>query len=233
MDVGGLEWEQGRRAWQELIGNLPKLDADPDSGAEGSLDALSQISTVRRLLDQAELVSVKTARSHSRSWAEIATRLGISRQSAWERWRDLDESAADVDEPVSKSRGGRGRARPKAAALDSTVRELAAKVRRTRPAEELFDTPDITGLSCAEATAILQAQGWVGLCHTAGGAPLRLTAEMTGTVVDQVPKAGAARRAGSSITVWIENGGGSAGDREPRRPEPSPRSAATDPAPNL
>ncbi len=105
------------------------------------------------------------------------------------------------------------------------MRELAAKVRRVRPAEELFDTPDVTGLSCAEAAALLQAGGWIGLCHNAGGTPMPLTAELSGTIVDQVPKAGAARRAGSSITVWIENGGGSAGDREPRRPKPTPRAA--------
>jgi biotin operon repressor len=34
--------------------------------------------------------AVKTARQGGSSWAEVATMLGISRQAAWERWRDLD-----------------------------------------------------------------------------------------------------------------------------------------------
>ena len=56
-----------------------------------SLDGLSDVAAIRRLLDRAELEAVRNARRESRSWAEIATGLGVTRQSAWERWRDLDE----------------------------------------------------------------------------------------------------------------------------------------------
>src|SRR5918997_4079573 len=76
-------WREGREAWERLAGR-------PRSGEE-ALDALSDIGLVRRLLDQAELEAVRAARRDRRSWAEIATRLGVSRQSAWERWRELDE----------------------------------------------------------------------------------------------------------------------------------------------
>jgi hypothetical protein len=76
-------WYDGREAWERL-GGLPQ------SGDE-ALSALSDIGLVRRLLDQAELEAVRAARHDRKSWAEIATRLGVSRQSAWERWKDLDD----------------------------------------------------------------------------------------------------------------------------------------------
>jgi hypothetical protein len=86
-------WHEGCEAWERLGGR-------PRSGEE-ALGALSDIGLVRRLLDQAELEAVRAARRGRKSWAEIATRLGVSRQSAWERWRELDEepgqpSATDV-----------------------------------------------------------------------------------------------------------------------------------------
>lgn len=88
---------------------------------------------LRRALDQIEMTAVRVARQHSKSWTEIATTMGVTRQSAWERWRDLDESVPQR-EPV--------------------------------PAREM--------------------------------------------------------PAGSTVTLWIERGGGS-GVREPRRPKPVPR----------
>jgi hypothetical protein len=78
-----VPWHEGREAWERLGGR-------PRSGEE-ALGALSDIGLVRRLLDQAELEAVRVARRDRKSWAEIATRLGVSRQSAWERWRELDE----------------------------------------------------------------------------------------------------------------------------------------------
>ncbi|MFC7655663.1 hypothetical protein ACFQV8_03060 [Pseudonocardia benzenivorans] len=38
---------------------------------------------MRRLLDETELEAVRSARRRGRSWAEIATKLGVSRQAAW------------------------------------------------------------------------------------------------------------------------------------------------------
>jgi len=43
---------------------------------------------IRALLETAELHAVSKARSEEHSWNEIATALGVSRQSAWEKWRD-------------------------------------------------------------------------------------------------------------------------------------------------
>lgn len=66
--------------------------------SDAAIAALRDIGLVRRLTDQAELVSVQTARRHGRSWAEIATALGVTRQSAWERWHELDDGRAPSGE---------------------------------------------------------------------------------------------------------------------------------------
>src|SRR5213082_3140899 len=76
-------WRDGREAWERL--------ARPPRSGEEALGALSDVGVIRRLLDQAELEAVRAARRGRKSWAEIATRLGVSRQSAWERWKELDE----------------------------------------------------------------------------------------------------------------------------------------------
>jgi hypothetical protein len=80
-------WEQARQAWRRLAVNSERPRGDDDG-----LASLSDIGVVRRMLDQAELAAVRTARRGGKSWAEIATHLGVTRQSAWERWRDLDDS---------------------------------------------------------------------------------------------------------------------------------------------
>lgn len=86
-------WQNGRRLWERLARR---------SGSE-ALDALSDIDQLRALLNQAELVAVREARRGGRTWTEIATRLGITRQSAWERWRDLDDAPAPVTEAATRT----------------------------------------------------------------------------------------------------------------------------------
>jgi hypothetical protein len=61
----------------------------PDDG-DAALAALADVHLIRGLLDRAELIAVKTARRGGKSWAEIGTLLGMTRQSAWERWREFD-----------------------------------------------------------------------------------------------------------------------------------------------
>ena len=67
--------------------------------------------------------------AHGKSWAEIATHLGVTRQSAWERWRDLDDSPrrrrvrpqGRVDGAVRRDLAPNGDARPRAASgLENT-----------------------------------------------------------------------------------------------------------------
>lgn len=79
-------WDEGSAAWHRLA-RRRRADA---------LEALSDVGELRRLLDRVELDAVRDARADGRSWAEIATRLGVARQSAWERWRDLDTAGPPV-----------------------------------------------------------------------------------------------------------------------------------------
>src|ERR1700752_4232033 len=81
---GAEAWDQARHAWRRLAASSGRPMADADG-----LAFLADVGVVRRMLDQAELAAVRAARLHGKSWAEIATHLGVTRQSAWERWRDL------------------------------------------------------------------------------------------------------------------------------------------------
>jgi PASTA domain len=73
-------WEHAQQAWRRLAAR----SGHPREG-DDELAALSDIGVVRRILDQAELAAVRAAQRHKKSWAEIATHLGVTRQSAWER----------------------------------------------------------------------------------------------------------------------------------------------------
>jgi PASTA domain len=137
-------WDDGRRAWERLDGW--DQDAHPDDGT-AALAALSDIGTARRLLDQAELSAVRTARRHGKSWAEIATRLGVTRQSAWERWRDLDEE--QPEDVVAR-----------------TAEELTARKRR-RLSSVLV--PSVIGLSFDKAVGVLTAAGLVAISENTVG----------------------------------------------------------------
>jgi hypothetical protein len=199
-------WQEGRRAWERLTG-WSEERGHPDDG-DAALTALSDVGHVRRLLDQAELVAVRTARRHRKAWAEIATRLGVTRQSAWERWRDLDEApAADVADLVEREAG--------------VVVERAVNRRARAAAENLCVVPDVIGLQWDEAREVLFLARLVGVTPDPDGAPLAELDWPRGVVVNQAPTAGAVLPAAASVTVWIERGG--AGDREPRRPKLTPK----------
>jgi hypothetical protein len=84
-------WQDGRRAWARLNGwHQAEPSASPGHADNGhaALKALEDIRFVRALLDTAERNAVRTARNHGQSWTDVASALGVSRQSAWERWRD-------------------------------------------------------------------------------------------------------------------------------------------------
>ncbi len=93
MSRGRAPWQDGRRAWQRLNSwhneDPQAVPGHPDDG-DAALAALVDVHLVRGLLDRAELVAVKTARGHGKSWTDIATMLHLTRQSAWERWHDID-----------------------------------------------------------------------------------------------------------------------------------------------
>lgn len=53
---------------------------------------LTSIQEIRQKCDRTELRTVREARKAGLSWTEIAIALGVTRQSAWERWHELDET---------------------------------------------------------------------------------------------------------------------------------------------
>lgn len=196
-------WESARQAWERLQGWVSAAHADAGLPA---LEALDDIGEVRRALDQAELEAVRTARRHGRSWAEIATRLGVTRQSAWERWRELDEPApSPTPEPVAA-------ALPLSLVVDEVLDRTARNLRR----RATVSVPSVIGLSYDRARQVLRDLALVAVVPDPD-AP----APLGGTVTDQSPEAGARVPAGSTVTLWVERGGGS-GVREPRRPRPDP-----------
>jgi hypothetical protein len=204
--MDGLRWPDGFDAWRRLRG---WHEQSPDD-ADAALDALSDIGALRRLLDQAELSAVRAARRGSTTWAEIATRLGVTRQSAWERWRDLD------DEPASKP------GRPGEAVLDKLVEEASREITR-RASEPAVAVPDVIGLDWETARRVLLS-AQLAAANADPDAPPSVTG-MGGTVVlDQKPAPGERVRPGSTVTLWLGRGPGSGGVREPLRPRPSPRS---------
>jgi len=230
-------WQLGRRAWERLDGwHLDGRSASSsgrgpghaDDG-DGALAALADVGFVRHLLDQAELVAVRTARRHGKSWAEIATKLGVTRQSAWERWRELDEApiqgpevrrlAKRIDEVVERV------VADVAAEASATPAEVLERTARDLRRRSNVRVPNVLGMSWEEAHQALHARGLFGVGPNPDGAPMDVTNWSDAKVVDQSPESGAKVPTGTSVTLWVMRGGGSAGVREPRRPLPGPQSA--------
>jgi hypothetical protein len=229
MGKGRSPWLDGRRAWSRLKGwyqGAPSTVPGQTDGGESALDALADVGQVRRLLDQAELVAVRTARRHGKSWAEIATRLGVTRQSAWERWRDLDETDGlptqerapdDVAAEISAATAIVDRTARATARSDEI--ERAAMERRRRSSAIV---PNVVGRSWDDARHALLDAGLVAVGPDPDGPPVTALGWPDVVVTDQSPESGAKVPVGTMVTLWIERGGGS-GVREPRRPLPRPR----------
>ena len=203
------------KPWKRLGPWLPGGDAPDDS--DDALRALADVAEVRRALEQAELSAVRTARRHARSWTEIATMLAITRQSAWERWRDLDDTPADTRD----ARDGGPVATVRAVAGASG--ELVGRVRRRRGTVAV---PDVVGFTVAEALGILTGSGLDAVSATPEIDLLdRPDGPRPAVVIRQYPDPGTRIHAASTVRLWLERGGGEAGVREPRRPAPPPPAA--------
>jgi hypothetical protein len=206
MDDDSGQWQDGRRAWERLHDWMDN-DQSGVRGGGAALSALTDAGTLRRLLDRAELAGVRAARRYGKSWTEIATQLGVSRQSAWERWRDLDgttpPSAVIPDPHVT----------PEAEA----AAELVGRTARSRRRRASTVVPNVIGRSWDDAQGILLAIGLVAV--GAEGAP----DDSDAVVTDQSPESGAKIPSESVVKLWVGRSGGSAGVREPIRPRPTPR----------
>lgn len=208
MSKGSEAWQDGRKVWDRLAGWDEDGTAPKDGGA--ALGALEDIGRLRHLLDQAELGAVRTARGCGRSWAEIATKLGITRQSAWERWSDLD---APPPQPAAGE------------AAHAAVTELAeARLPDRRTAREMrrrstVKVPDVIGKRWNEARIALERRGLRAVAGDPGGPPVDVLQHSQRVVTGQSPEWGARVAPGTAVRLWTERGGG-AGVREPRRPRP-------------
>src|SRR5437899_13003470 len=87
-------WER----WERIVKDK---NADP-------LEVLTVSTMYQRYFDAVQREAVRVARAAGRSWAEIADAVGIAKQSAWEKWKDVSVERADlqqqVDERVARER---------------------------------------------------------------------------------------------------------------------------------
>jgi hypothetical protein len=209
MDVAD-GWELAQHAWRRLATRRGRPPEDDDE-----LAALSDIGFVRRALDQTELDAVRTARRRGKSWAEIATHLGIARQSAWERWRDLDDSPSQ----------GESQRSAESTTLEDAGADLVQMHAREQRRASTVKVPNVVGLEWSKARDVLAGKGLVAINANPDTPDAPAMPSSQGWIVtDQSPESGARVRVGSLIRLWL-NGDGGAGVREPRRPQPSPLSA--------
>ena len=207
----GGPWQDGQRAWDRLAGWYPETPSavpkDADGGAR-ALGALTDIGLVRRLLEHAELTAVRTARRQGKSWTDIAVSLGVTRQSAWERWRDVDEDAPPTLPTPPDLETVREQIRLRG--LDAGALVAAERGRVN------ISVPNVIGMKWDDACMALSRQRLHGV-----GLDPNVPTWPYAVVTDQSPEAGAAVPAGSQVTLWTDRGG--SGVREPRRPKPEPR----------
>jgi hypothetical protein len=204
-------WRDGRRAWERLEEWAARRRSSGSSGdGDAALDALDDIGQVRHLLDQAELAAVRLARSNRRSWTEIATRLGVTRQSAWERWRDVDDDVSSPAMPLP----------PPVAELTTSVLDRAGRDLRRRGRVKV---PDVVGWPYMAAAVALAHADLAADAIDLGGEALSYDDMLDRFVRDQIPEAGAKVPVGTPVRLLLGRGrGGGAGVREPRRPKPPP-----------
>jgi hypothetical protein len=211
MSKGRGPWREGRRAWERLASWYPDGGPVPhDDGEHDPLAALSDVGLVRRLLDETELEAVRSARRRGRSWAEIATKLGVSRQAAWERWRDLDTEPPPAGSVPDE--------RPDVSTAPDAVLSRAARAARRG---STVTVPHVIGMTVDDARRLLAETGLLAVSADPDGPPPAALALDLKVVSDQSPESGARVRTGSPVRLWTERGGGS-GVREPRRPRPNP-----------
>lgn len=69
-------------------------DADPDD--------LAEMMRLRGVLDDAMTTAVAGMRANGFSWAEIGAAVGMTRQSAWEKWRQAVPDAETTEKETQQ-----------------------------------------------------------------------------------------------------------------------------------
>ena len=88
IDQGGVhEWAVGENSAYTAFCSRA-IRAVGRRVADGDVDALIDLAHLAHNLDQALAAAVIGLRAYGYSWNEIATRLGTTRQTAQQRWRD-------------------------------------------------------------------------------------------------------------------------------------------------
>jgi hypothetical protein len=195
--------------WKRLGPWLP--GGEPADDGDAALRALADVAEARRSLEQAELLAVRVARRHRKSWTEIATMLTISRQAAWERWRELDPEPDSTLQPDDRQR-----------ITEVAATELVVRAGRRR----MVKVPDLVGLTWADAITILTRGGLEAVSATPHVSIQDSQEDLRPiVVVRQYPDPDTRIQTASTVKLWLERGDGEAGVREPRRPTSPPRSA--------
>jgi hypothetical protein len=137
--------------------------------------------------------------------------LTVSRQAAWERWRELDPQPDSTNQPDDGHR-----------VPEAPVSKLVGRAGRRR----MVKVPDLLGFAWADALAILTRSGLEAVSAT----PLERWQESQEDlrpiiVVRQYPDPDTRIHTASTVKLWLERGDGEAGVREPRRPTSPPRTA--------
>jgi hypothetical protein len=107
--------------------------------------------------------------------------LGVTRQSAWEKWRDLDAAPAPAPEagrPAGFDVGG------------DVVGEVVDRPLSDLTERRVVSVPDLIGLTWVDACQALADARLVPVAPEFG-LPLARAGEPGGVVVDQTPKGGA------------------------------------------
>lgn len=227
-------WLEGSQAWSRLEAWYRDVWLarawDAGDGGDRALTVLEDSGMVRRLLDQVEFEAVRTARKNGRSWAEIAVKLGVTRQSAWERWRDVDEPVStQADGPAGAQSSGSADVQPGGSASIQSgdfmpeAEQLIERSAREWRRRSSVIVSNVIGMSYDVARKILHDKRLVPEGADPDGPPLGVLGWPDGVVTDQSPESGAKVPPGSVVRLWVERGGGS-GVREPRRPLPDPMS---------
>ena len=91
-------WDERSEAFAAWADSVSPADLEPaDTSA---LQAITRLTDLRREIDEAIVEAVREARRQCRTWAEIGTMLGVSKQAAQHKYGPvLADSQPDANEP--------------------------------------------------------------------------------------------------------------------------------------
>lgn len=107
--------------------------------------------------------------------------------------------------------------------LGELVEKESNEIVGARASEALVTVPDVIGFD-GEAGRRVLISAQLAVVSSDPDEPPPIMGTGGAVVLDQKPAPGEQVRRGSTVTLWLGRGPGSAGVREPLHPDPSPRS---------